>query len=151
MGKYRELNFLSKLKLILYTLSFTSYSQELSKQGCIFLNLINNVEVLGMRKTFYYFFINMLLISCGEVSFNGHYCSHWKDQEISKTICCPKPHIKKDQKRGFQQKRRWINNRMWIAINDIPFFFIALSEQVDIHFLKSRRDAALQSFSTICW
>jgi hypothetical protein len=53
----------------------------------MFSNVINNVEGLGVRKSFLLFFTNWLLISCGEISFFGHYSTGWEDTEISKRIC----------------------------------------------------------------
>lgn len=67
----------------------------------MFLNVINNVEGLGMRKSFLLFLINPLLISCGEISFFGHYFTGWEETEISKIICCPEQHIKKRLNPGF--------------------------------------------------
>jgi hypothetical protein len=58
--------------------------------------------------------------------------------------------LEKNETPGFQHKGAGINNRMWIVVNAVSLLFIVLHEQADIHFLKSRRDAALQSFSTIC-
>lgn len=105
MGKHKSTPFLPKLKLILYTLSFTYYQQQENKQEQVFLKIVNNVEGLGMRKTFCLFFNNMLCISCGEV-FLIHPClGKVKKNDNSKIICCPERHIKKEIKPGFSTEK----------------------------------------------
>ena len=95
MGKFNKANFLAKLKLIIYTRSFTNCSQTVNKQEYVISGVINNVEGIGVRKSFLLFSNNSLLISCGEVSLFGHYFTGWEEREISKIICCPEQHIKK--------------------------------------------------------
>ena len=105
MGKHNSIPFLPKLKLILYTLSFTYYQQQENKQEQVFLKIVNNVEGLGMRKTFYLFFNNMLCISCGEVFLIRPCSDTVKKNDNTKTICSPDRHIKKEINPGFSTEK----------------------------------------------